>query len=122
MAKATAVAEEVRRAFRLAEGNDDLPGGDVGNVLASEPRVELDAAARKVVDRVRATLRGMETELTELGYALQGAVGDSSRPDGVRDSVTDLSALRQHMGTVRERIQSRFDAATVDRTDKRDGQ
>jgi hypothetical protein len=115
MTKASVIATNVRRAFELGAALDEEERKpDTGT--ATEPAVKLDAEAQRAVRAATAMLAEMEKDLTALGYSLEGQVGKTSRPDGMRDTITDLSALRQKISGIRQRIVSRFKTATVDRS------
>lgn len=101
----SSASEDIERAFDLAEEPLTRTTDDD---RASEPRKKLDGASREVVDRVGAELSKMHERLRELGYQLQGVIEKSSRPDGVRDSVTDLSEADSVVTTTRQKILARF--------------
>lgn len=101
--------EEARRALALGAALDEEPLTHTTDAdRASEPRKDLDPSARAVVDQVLSDLEKMHEHLRDLGYQLQGVVEKTSRPDGIRDSVTDLSEADTVLVAVRQRIAARF--------------
>jgi len=101
--------EDAARAMDLGRALDEEPlTGTTDADRASESRKPLDAESREVVDKVGAELGKMHERVKELGYALQGVVEMSSRPDGIRDSVTDLSEADSVLVAVRQKILARF--------------
>lgn len=107
-AKSKAV-EDAERVMQLGQSLDEEPLTRTTDAdRASEPRVKLDPAAREAVDTVGAELEKMHEHLRELGYQLQGVVDKTSRPDGIRDSVTDLSEADTVLVTTRQKILARF--------------
>lgn len=107
-AKSKAV-EDAARVMDLGRALDEEPLTRTTDADRSrEPRKKLDSASRAVVDQVGAELGKMHERVRELGYELQGVVETSSRPDGIRDSVTDLSEADSVLVAVRQRIVARF--------------
>ncbi len=107
-AKSKAVAD-TERMMHLGQSLDEEPLTHTTDAdRASEPRVKLDPASREAVDTVGAELGKMHERVRELGYQLQSVVAKSSRPDGIRDSVTDLSEADSVLVTTRQKILARF--------------
>ena len=107
-------AADIRRVFELGAALDEEERKP-DTKTATEPAVRLDPSAGKAVAAVTSMLAEMEKDLTAAGYSLESQVGKTSRPDGMHDTITDLSELRQKISGIRQRIVSRFKTATVDR-------
>lgn len=100
---------EGARALEMAAELDEEPLTYTTDAdRASEPRKPVDAAARTTVTEVTKALGMMRKRVRELGYQLQGVVPNTSRPDAVRASVTDLSEADTVLETVRQKIAARF--------------
>ena len=101
--------EDAARVSELAGELDEEPLTPTTDAdRSTEPRKKLDPEARDAVDQTCAELGKMHERLRELGYQLQGVVEKTSRPDGIRDSVTDLSEADTVLVAARQRIAARF--------------
>lgn len=102
--------EDAARVMQLGQSLDEEPLTHTTDAdRASEPRKKLDAVSRSVVDAVGADLEKMHERVRKLAYQLQDVVEWSSRPDGIRASVTDLSEADTVLVTTRQKILARFE-------------
>lgn len=101
--------EDAERVMYLGRALDEEPLTHTTDAdRASEPRKKLDAVSRTVVDTVGVDLEKMHEHVRKLAHQLQDVVEWSSRPDGIRDSVTDLSEADSVLVTTRQKILARF--------------
>ena len=102
-------SEALRRVFELGDRLDEEPLTHTTDAdRSTEPRKKLDATSQAVITQVGTSLAVMAASVRKLGYQLQGTVEQTTRPDGIRASVTDLSEADNVLTSVRQKIMARF--------------